>query len=117
MSEYSAPYPDDLLRQQQDEIARLKQQLAEHQGARMRDQPNRFIYHYCASVQEIIGQVTYISGVAQVVNPIVDMKDFGRLRELVADGQDIPLEKLVILSLSLLGREQDLIAKRAEERE
>lgn len=84
----------------------------------MGDKPNRFIYHYCASVQQIIGQITYISGIAQTVNPVVNMEDFNRLKELIVDGQDIPLENTVILSLSLLGREQELLAKHiAEERE
>ncbi len=66
---------------------------------------NRYIYHYCCQQQQSIGCVAYIDGIARMENRIVTHEDYKKLKKGIdADNVD----KLIITSLCLIGREEEL---------
>lgn len=64
----------------------------------------RYVYHYCAHYQISVGTFSYSSGIAKLQKRITSISDLNALRELIDKEHH---EKLVVDSLSYLGREFD----------
>ncbi|MCK5611594.1 hypothetical protein KAR91_57515, partial [Candidatus Pacearchaeota archaeon] len=66
---------------------------------------NRFIYHYCAQYQDVVGATSFIDGIAQLEERITCMDDYRKIKPLIDSKHK---DKLTILSLSFIGMEKVL---------
>lgn len=64
---------------------------------------NRFIYHYCAQYQIVMGTFAFIDGIAQMENRITCHDEYNKIKPLIEPEHH---EKLTITSLTFLGMEQ-----------
>ena len=65
---------------------------------------NRYIYHYCALYQKSPMETVYIDGIALMEKRIVTQDDYKVLKKGIDSDNN---ERITLLNLALLGREQE----------
>lgn len=68
----------------------------------------RYIYHYCAFTQRSAGTLTHLDGIILCSTPIESLEDYRSVKELISSVEDSEIirpERLIIQSLTCLGRE------------
>ena len=61
------------------------------------------IYHYHATIQESVGMLTNIDGIATAVKPILSLSEYRELKAHIASNNNLDVSKLSITSLTFLG--------------
>jgi len=64
----------------------------------------KFIYHYSAIYQTVIGSINNLDGIATMTNEILDYEEYIKLKTYLKDNftEGIEVENITIVSLSRL---------------
>jgi hypothetical protein len=69
---------------------------------------SRYVYHYHGFWQPVACELSHVDGTVLTVEPVNSQEAYQRVKELIAKGHPegaIPLDKLILSSLSYLGKE------------